>query len=222
MMTMRNEFRFRAASRALTGTLSFAVLLSCGGVDDPVVPSFGSLTLNATGLSQDARPDFTVVGPSGTFVVNESDTTLGRLQPGAYTVLTPTVWGAVGRFEPDAHTRTVLVEAGKSISITVSYDVWQSRIALTISGLPSSAGANVVVTGPGFSTTATQSQTIGDLKAGTYSVAANDVSFGGVTYRGTPLAQSVTLPQSAVAVAVSVTYAAVAAPLAVARVVSRQ
>jgi len=67
------------------------------------------------------------------------------------------------------------------------------------------------MTGPSFSAIATQSQTYGDLKSGSYTVVGRDVRAGGITYRAAPANQTVQLPPGISPVGVSVVYAAVSA-----------
>ena len=78
--------------------------------------------------------------------------------------------------------------------------------ALTITGLPNGVNAAVTVTGPGnFSQTATATRTFNGVTAGAYTIAAQSVSAGGVTYNATPANQTVNVAASQAATA-SVAY----------------
>jgi len=63
-------------------------------------------------------------------------------------------------------------------------------IQAIILGLPDGVGASVTVSGSGFSKTLTASETLFGLKPGTYTVSAQNVSSGGLTYSATLSAAS--------------------------------
>lgn len=96
------------------------------------------------------------------------------------------------------------------------------NLQLTITGLPETAAvtqaltpnatADVTVTGPGdFSRSVTESTTLTDLTPGTYTVAADAVTEGGVTYTPDPATQQVTVTAGATASA-SVSYSEASEP----------
>lgn len=69
-----------------------------------------------------------------------------------------------------------------------------ATLALAVSGLPSGVDANVAVTGPGgFQQTVSQSTTLANLAAGTYTVTASNVLNGTSIYNPAQPAQSVTV-----------------------------
>jgi len=89
-----------------------------------------------------------------------------------------------------------------------------ATLAVTVSGLPAGLAAQVRVTGPGnFSQTLAQTQTLGSLDPGSYTITAERVVNGTLGYTPSPATQSVTLAAGA-AGAASVSYSA--APLALA------
>jgi glucose/arabinose dehydrogenase len=93
-------------------------------------------------------------------------------------------------------------------------------LAVVVSGLPSGASAAVRVTGPNnFSQDLTQSQTLADLAAGTYNVAASSVMAGGGNWVPSPTSQSAVVT-AGVSTSATVAYASQALALAAKLVVS--
>lgn len=93
-------------------------------------------------------------------------------------------------------------------------------LSVVISNLPSTVNAAVRVTGPNnFAQDLTQSQTIADLAAGTYTVTASTVTVGTTSYLPFPLSQSATVAAGATATA-AVGYSTSALGLALAEVAS--
>jgi len=81
-------------------------------------------------------------------------------------------------------------------------------LAVLVSGLPSGAAGNVVVSGPsGFADVVTASETYAGLVPGSYLVAASGVAFEGVDYAATVTGSPATVPAGGQAT-VSVAYAA--------------
>jgi glucose/arabinose dehydrogenase len=89
-------------------------------------------------------------------------------------------------------------------------------LQVTVGGLPAGLNAAVRVTGPNnFSRDLTGTQTLTDLPAGSYSVAAASVTLGGTTYTATPAVQGVVVTAGAGATA-NIAYAGTALALALA------
>jgi hypothetical protein len=81
-------------------------------------------------------------------------------------------------------------------------------LAVTVSGLPGGASADVTVIGPGgFSRALTGSQTLNELTPGGYTVSADLVSAGGNVYAGIPASQSVAVAEGSSPAPAQVTYA---------------
>jgi hypothetical protein len=81
-------------------------------------------------------------------------------------------------------------------------------LAVTVSGLPGGAAANVGVTGPGgYSRVLTGSETIAGLAPGSYTVTASSVSAAGQVYAGVPALQAVTVSEGASPTPADVAYA---------------
>jgi len=82
-------------------------------------------------------------------------------------------------------------------------------LAVTVSGLPGGASAQVMVTGPdGYSQMLTGTQTLTPLTAGSYTVIATTVLVGSASYSGSPANQTLIVGGSAAAV---VTYSTTSA-----------
>jgi glucose/arabinose dehydrogenase len=89
-------------------------------------------------------------------------------------------------------------------------------LQVAVSGLPAGLNAAVRVTGPNnFSRDLTGTQTLTDMPAGSYSVAASSITLGGTTYTPTPAVQSVVVTAGGSATA-TVAYAGTALALALA------
>lgn len=89
-------------------------------------------------------------------------------------------------------------------------------LQVMVNGLPAGLNAVVRLTGPNnFSRDLTGTQTLSDLSAGSYSVAASSVTLGSTTYTPTPAVQSVVVTAGASATA-TVAYAGTALALALA------
>jgi hypothetical protein len=89
-------------------------------------------------------------------------------------------------------------------------------LAVTVSGLPGGASADVTVLGPGgFSRALTGSQTLSGLTPGAYTVSADLVSAGGDLYAASPTSQSVTVPEGSTPAPAQVNYAVTTGSLTV-------
>lgn len=89
-----------------------------------------------------------------------------------------------------------------------------ATLAVTVSGLPAGLAGQVRVTGPGnFSQTLTQTQTLASLTPGSYTLTAERIVNGALSYAPSPATQTLSLAAGAAAAA-TVTYSS--APLALA------
>ncbi|HUF36751.1 MAG TPA: hypothetical protein VMN37_12425 [Gemmatimonadales bacterium] len=89
-------------------------------------------------------------------------------------------------------------------------------LAVTVSGLPSGAAADVTVTGPvGFTRTLGGSATLNGLTPGSYDIVADPVSAASAVYAGSPASQTITVAGGATPVPAQVTYAVTSGALAV-------
>jgi hypothetical protein len=89
-------------------------------------------------------------------------------------------------------------------------------LAVTVTGLPGGASAEVTVIGPGgFSRAVTGTQTLSGLTPGSYTVTADEVSAGGDVYAGTPATQSVAVAEGSTPAPAQVAYTVASGDLAV-------
>jgi hypothetical protein len=89
-------------------------------------------------------------------------------------------------------------------------------LAVTVTGLPGGAQADVSVLGPGgFTRALTGTQTLTGLTPGPYTVSADLVTAGGDVYAGTPVSQSVIVPEGSTPAPAQVTYAVTTGSLTV-------
>jgi small-conductance mechanosensitive channel len=152
------------------------------------------LTITVAGLPAGLPGDVTVTGPSGfTRTVGSTQTIIG-LEPGTYTIASDPVTQGSTQYLPSVTSEQVTLTAGSSTSRTVTYTGNTTALSVAISGLPAGTGAAVTVTGPGgFSSSLSASGTLVDLAAGTYTVAAANVTGGGYTWGATPASQALAL-----------------------------
>ena len=152
------------------------------------------LTVTVAGLPAGLPGDVTVTGPNGfTRTVGSTQTLIG-LEPGTYTIASDPVTQGSTQYLPSVASEQVTLTTGSSTSRTVTYTGNTTALSVAISGLPSGTGASVTVTGPGgFSSSLTASGTLVDLAAGTYTVAAANVTGGGYTWGATPASQALAL-----------------------------
>lgn len=149
----------------------------------------GSIAVTVKGLPAGSTGDVSVQGPSGYAQAVTATTTLDALAAGTYTIAARDVTaGGVG-YAPSPATQTVVISGsagGGSASATVQYAATAGSLTVSVSGLPSGVSADVTVTGPNsYSRAVTATTTLGALGVGTYSIAANSVKVGTVTYAPT-------------------------------------
>jgi glucose/arabinose dehydrogenase len=90
------------------------------------------------------------------------------------------------------------------------------KLAVEVSGLPPNVFAVVTVDGPARTVTVLNgSGTVDALMPGTYTVAAADVSAGGVRYSATPASETVDVPAGGTGIAGTINYAATTGRLSV-------
>lgn len=178
-----------------------------------VAPTNGALALTVSGLPGGTAAAITVTGPGGYSQAVTSGGTLGNLAAGSYTITATTVSAGGSSYLPTPTTQTASVTAGNTTSRTVAYAVaapTTGGLALTISGLPGGGAAAVSVTGPGnYAQAVTATGTLGGLAAGSYTIAAQNVTIGGTQYAPAPTSQSAAVTAGDTA-ARSVAYTAVA------------
>lgn len=197
------------AVRRLCALLLLISAAACGG--DPAGPT-GSLMVAVSGLPEGTAADIAVTGPGGYTHQVVASETLPGLRSGVYTVEARAVTGAGFAYRPAQTTQSVEV-GGASTTPTaqVTYGPAGASLAVTVNGLPADVAAAVTVTGPdGFERQLTGSATLTELAAGTYTVAAAEVTAAATPYAPEPADQTVSVAEGATGAA-TVTYGSAAA-----------
>lgn len=154
----------------------------------------GRLAVAVSGLPGSVPGAVSVTGPGGFSRSLTATTTLTGLAPGAYTIGAVAVSGGGQTYTPTPSGQTATVQVGTTASATISYNGTLGNLTVAVTGLPGGASAATTVTGPGgFNLALTGPQTLIGLVAGTYTVAATSVSFGGFTYLASPASQAATV-----------------------------
>jgi Metallo-peptidase family M12B Reprolysin-like len=186
--------------------LLLGLSLGCG--DEPSGLSSGNLRVTVTGLPAASAASILVTGPGGYSQAVTGSETLASLAPGTYTVAATNVSVGLATYTGTPASQTVAV-GGSTATATVVYSTGLGALNLTINGLGTSSEAAVMVAGPnGYSRTVTESEMLGALVPGTYTVSAqNVVATGGTPHSPTPATQNVAVGVGSTASA-SVNYAA--------------
>jgi hypothetical protein len=164
-------------------SLLLLLLAGCANVQGSLN---GKLALTISGLPAEVQGNVVVRGNGVEKVLKAS--ALLELPEGEYTVEAAEVSGPQGEvYAPTVQGSPVRVEYGKTAEVRVDYAVRQDTLPATltvvIQGLPSGAEGRVTVYGPGgVSWNLTSTTTLRGVKAGTYSVFADSVVAGGMTY----------------------------------------
>ena len=195
--------------------LSLLLLLAACSGEEPAAPTTGSLKITITGLSVPAG--VIVRGAAGFTRTISASATIEDMTPGTYTISAPNVVAAGARYAPDQTFFPVQVSASAvPAEATIAYALAARSLTVTVSGLPDSARAEVVVTGPGsFSQALSGTDTLWVPVAGTYTVTAANVLALGKTYVVTPASFTVTVGESSAPVAAAVTYLLASVPFVV-------
>jgi type II secretory pathway pseudopilin PulG len=160
----------------------------------------GILDVQISGLPSGVNANVSVTGPSGYARTLTRGERL-RVPPGSYTVSAQPVTanlqtphGAlIYTFNPSPSTpQTVEVRAGATTTVGITYAKASGNVSLTVRN-PSSANAQVTLTGPGGFSKAitappgTSTHAYDDIPAGEYTASGRDIVSGGYTYRAAPV-----------------------------------
>lgn len=168
----------------------------------------GSLAIGVNGLPGGAPAAVTVTGPGSFNQSVTAGTTVAGLAPGTYTVAAASVSSGGTTYNPSPTSQAAVITAGATATATVNYAGNSGNLAVTVTGLPGGATAAVIVTGPGgFHQSVTATQTLTGLTAGSYTIAAANVTSGGIVYLAGPVSQSASVTVGATTPA-PVTYTA--------------
>ncbi len=178
----------------VSGTLNHGATLS---LTLSYAPADGKLTVTATGLPAGApMPTLTVKNSAGQVVASVRDVQLRltNLLPGTYTVSASDVVLNGFTWKAQGSPATASVVAGQEAAVSFTYVEQAAYIRIYAPDLPSGATATGTVTGGNFSqtysVTASQPATV-KVPLGTYTVTAQQVTYGGYDYIPYPSSQQV-------------------------------
>lgn len=111
----------RRALHAAALATAILTLTACDAINKLRGYTPDSITITITGVPNDMTPDVTITGPGGYRREVTETTTLDGLAPGAYTVTAATIAFRDNPLDPDAHTKTLTLDAGGAQSVQVAY-----------------------------------------------------------------------------------------------------
>jgi hypothetical protein len=165
------------------------------------------LQVTVSGLPAGTAGSVTITGPNGFNRSVSASGAITGLQPGTYAIAATTTENDTVRFTPTPLSQSITLAEGETKPAAVAYAVSTGRIAVSITGLPVGVDASVrVVRAPAFAQTLPGSATLSKLLPGSYTVTADTVESGGVTYPGTPRTQAVSVTASYAPVPAAVSY----------------
>jgi Metallo-peptidase family M12 len=187
------EDRTVTTSRIRLLTLAVIALIGCD--NGPSGVNVGSLSITIAGLPSGTASAVTVTGPNGYSQSVSSSQTLTPLESGTYTIAASNVTAGTTTYSPSPPTQTIPVHSSASATVTYSASSpTLGSLLVNVNGLPSGSNASITVTGPGgYNHSLTSTQTLTGLTPGLYTVGAQNVSPGGVTYNAAPNTQSSTV-----------------------------
>lgn len=159
---------FLGACTSVQGNLNGRVAVTVSGLPEGVSPR---VVLQGNGMEKEVTGSAVLEVPEGDYVVTADSVT-----------------GPQGeRYDPVVENAKFRVEYGKTVEVKVTYNLvtetLPASLTVLVQGLPSGAEASVTVYGPGgTSWTVKQTTVLRGLKAGTYSVSADQVSVAGRVY----------------------------------------
>jgi hypothetical protein len=160
--------------------------------------STGAIAVSVGGVPVGGTAQVTVTGPSGFTRSLSATETLVYLTPGTYTITALAITVSGVTYQPAPATRTVTVTASLvAQAAPVTYASQTGSIAVTLSGLPSGATGDVLVTGPNsYAQMVTQTTTLSALPVGSYTLSARTVRTTLGSYSGAMSSSTVTVTTS--------------------------
>ncbi|MEZ4456374.1 MAG: hypothetical protein R2882_07470 [Gemmatimonadales bacterium] len=154
-------------------------------------PTRGSLDVIIGGLPGGVAAAVTVTGPGGFSETVTASATLTALLPGSYTVAAGSVAAGGQTYGAAPASQVADVSVGNVAAAAVTYAGTLGGLVVSVTGLPGGTSAAVTVTGPGgFTHPVTATESLTGLAAGTYTVAASNVTSAGYLYRAAPGTQT--------------------------------
>ena len=185
----------------MSGSLDVAYAVDAS---PPTHRAVGDLTVNLTGLGAGMLASATVTGPGEFNQAMQSSGTLTSLAPGSYTIAADSVVIGGVTFLPQPATQAVTVSAGGATLATVAYLAMRpvtatGMLTVSINGVPSGAGAKVLISGPGPTSLDLVGSTTVTLPVGTYTVTATAVLAGDFSFAPSAGTQTVVVTNGATA-----------------------
>lgn len=178
-------------------------------------PPAGALNVTIAGLPAGVAGSATVTGPGGFTRTIGTTQTISPVVAGSYGIAAASVTSGGVTYTAQPASQVIQLASGGTASATVTYapvtppPPTVGALSVSVTGLPSGALASVAVSGPGaYFRAITGSSTLDSLAAGSYSVAAGNVTVAGTTYAPQATSQLVAVYAGSAATA-SVAYAAV-------------
>ncbi len=162
--------------------------------------STGALALAITGLPTGASATVQITGPGFFSRTVTATATLVGLMPGTYTITaaSATVFGLP--YVPSAATQQVAVAASLvAAPVTITYALAGGRLSLRTTGLPAGLVPTFTLAGSNGSTIITGTTTVSGLTPGNYTLTANNVAAGAITYAASPATVPITIALAAMA-----------------------
>lgn len=188
--------------------LSLALLLILVGC--PSVVSTGNLQVVITGLPSGVGANVVLTKPDKSTQTLTNSTKLEKVALGSYTVSAVAVSSGGVSYKGKVSGSPATVTANATATVTVTYAIDPASLGtlqVNVAGIPAGADAIINISGPaGFSQTLSTTTTLTGLVPGSYTVTANNLSSGGLTYAGTVSGSPAAVIANATAT-VSVTYA---------------
>ena len=171
--------------------------------------STGALAITVAGLPTGSTGTITVTGPNSFSRTLTATTTLTNLAPGTYTVSAASVTAGGLTYQPSPATRTVTVTASLVAEpASVVYTSQTGSLNVSVSGLPTGANPDLVLTGPNsFSQNITAAGTLSALPPGAYTLTVRAVRSAAGTYTSSTTTRAVTISANTTATQ-TVAYAA--------------
>ena len=208
--------RLHSISPALlrAGVAAAALAIAACSGDGPSDPAwlaahYGSLVVTVSGLPDGTPASVTVKGPGSFSRTLTSTATLTQLGAGQYTVSAADVTDEGSTYSGAPASQTFEVVAGATATTSsVNYVLATGSLSVALSGLPQSATAVIVVSGPGgYARTVNGATEIPGLEPGTYSVEAREVQTANARYAATPGTQQVQVSATLTPSVATVVYA---------------
>jgi len=196
-----------------TQTVSIAKSNTPVEVSVQYVLSSGSLTVTVTGVPQGSAPSVRVTGPKSFSQTISATTTFDGIDAGLYSVTAQELVANQQRYTPARTTQQIQVSASLTpAAAVVQYAQTTGNMTVSVSGLPAGVVADVSVTGAAASYAVGASSDLVGVRAGQYTVTAQPVTSGSVTYIPSSSSQTVTVT-AATTLTVSVAYTGNSGPL---------